>query len=212
VPFGPCPIFIPEPLLCGSQELHRVVGHAHLVLTCSAALAARLLGVGALRKGHVNPGLLYRISVAGLLDRACRMPMFRSKSGSDVPPVLPRPSSRADRRVEACDIESINSAVDREPRPFWSTAGCSRILAKIWHFEGKQVELIKKGLCRPPKSGKSRRCCLGCNGRCGLIDSLVTPAPRGNCAVLCEYPVPRARHDWKHQLVFHFWSIFGPAR
>lgn len=174
----PCPIFIPEPLLCGSQELHRVVGHVHLVLTCSVALAARLSGVGALRKGHVNPGLLYRISVAGLLDRACRMPMFRSKFGSGVPPVLPRPSSRTDRQVEACDIESINGAVDREPRHLWSTAGCSKILAKIWHFEGQQtVELIKKGLCGPQKNGASRRCCLGCNCRYGFIDSLVTPAP-----------------------------------
>jgi hypothetical protein len=109
--------FIPESLLCGFQELRHVPGHVHLVITGSAVQKARLSDVGALRKEHANPSLLYQISVAALLDRACRMPMFRSKFGSGTPPVLPRPSSSVECLVEACGIQNIDGAVDREPAP-----------------------------------------------------------------------------------------------
>ena len=51
------------------------------------------------------------------------MPMFRSKFGSGTPPVQSRPSSRAERLVEACGIQNIDGAVDQEPAPLKQCRG-----------------------------------------------------------------------------------------
>ncbi|KIM87047.1 hypothetical protein PILCRDRAFT_296612 [Piloderma croceum F 1598] len=98
------------------------------------------------------------------------MPMFRSKFGFGTPPVLPRLSSSAERLVEACGIQNIDGAVDREPAPLEQ---CRVLHAFGWKniiSGGKRWKGRSRKVCtEPQRTGTSQRPCLHFNWRLSAL-------------------------------------------